>query len=72
VVDGRSVQHAVAMAPTPHNVSYIWWAPNHVRAFPRHSVGVIRAADFLEHVADKVALINELYRLLAPEGCCSA
>ena len=32
------------------------------------SVGVIRAADFLEHVADKVALINELYRLLAPGG----
>ena len=32
------------------------------------SVGVIRAVDFLEHVPDKVALINELYRLLAPGG----
>jgi SAM-dependent methyltransferase len=32
------------------------------------SVGVIRAVDFLEHVADKVALINELYRALAPGG----
>jgi O-antigen biosynthesis protein len=32
------------------------------------SVGVIRAVDFLEHVADKVALFNELYRLLAPGG----
>jgi len=32
------------------------------------SVGVIRAVDFLEHVADKVALINELYRVLAPGG----
>ena len=191
VVDGRSVQHAVSLQPTPHNVSYIWFAPNHVRAFSggltmrlgdttrsgtywttrilmcrlyqvgdfhlideclylqrmheantqrdeqtnsfiqtetvelysryieanalawakrRHlialdlgaahahpsgylgvdrlaadgvdivaelpaplpladgSVGVIRAVDFLEHVADKVALINELYRLLAPGG----
>ena len=29
---------------------------------------MIRAFDFLEHVADKVALINELYRLLAPGG----
>ena len=33
-----------------------------------NSVGVIRAVDFLEHVADKVALINELYRALAPGG----
>jgi glycosyltransferase involved in cell wall biosynthesis len=32
------------------------------------SVGVIRAVDFLEHVADKIALINELYRVLAPGG----
>jgi SAM-dependent methyltransferase len=35
---------------------------------PDDSVGVIRAFDFLEHVADKVGLINELYRLLAPGG----
>jgi hypothetical protein len=27
-----------------------------------------RAVDFLEHIADKVALINELYRALAPGG----
>jgi O-antigen biosynthesis protein len=32
------------------------------------SVGVIRAVDFLEHVADKVAVINELHRVLAPGG----
>jgi glycosyltransferase involved in cell wall biosynthesis len=32
------------------------------------SVGVIRAVDFLEHVADKVALMNEIFRLLAPGG----
>lgn len=191
VVDGRQVQHAVSLEPTPHNVSYIWFAPNHLRAFSRKaydraggynpqrrvlddqdlmcrlyqvgdfalideclylqrmhpgntqreqetnsfiqtetvalyeryieasalawarrhrllaldlgaaharppgylgvdrvpapgvdliaelpgplpfsdgSVGVIRAVDFLEHVADKVALFNELYRLLAPGG----
>jgi hypothetical protein len=190
-VDGRDVQYAVSMEPTPHNVSYIWFAPNHLRAFtrkaydeaggydpwrrvlddqdlmcrlfqvgdfqlldeclylqrmhpantqrdgqtnafiqtetvelyaryleanalawtrrrglmaidlgaaharppgyvgvdkvagpgidmvaelpaslplPDSSVGVIRAVDFLEHVTDKVALINELYRLLAPGG----
>jgi len=35
---------------------------------PDGSAGVIRAVDFLEHVADKVALINEIHRLLAPGG----
>lgn len=35
---------------------------------PDHSVGVIRAHDFMEHIADKVALINEIYRLLVPGG----
>lgn len=32
------------------------------------SVGVIRAVDFLEHVADKVRLMNEIHRVLAPGG----
>jgi O-antigen biosynthesis protein len=36
--------------------------------FADGSVGVIRAMDFLEHVTDKVGLINELYRVLAPNG----
>ncbi|HLP23860.1 MAG TPA: methyltransferase domain-containing protein [Microbacteriaceae bacterium] len=35
---------------------------------PDNSVGVIRACDFLEHVADKVAVMNEIHRLLAPGG----
>ena len=35
---------------------------------PDNSVGIIRAADFLEHVPDKIALFNELYRILAPNG----
>jgi O-antigen biosynthesis protein len=32
------------------------------------SVGVIRAVDFLEHVEDKIALFNEMYRVLAHGG----
>ncbi|MFD8413312.1 methyltransferase domain-containing protein [Streptomyces sp. NPDC059650] len=32
------------------------------------SVGLVRAVDFLEHVPQKIPLINELYRLLAPGG----
>ena len=35
---------------------------------PDSSVGVIRAVDFLEHIPDKIALFNEIYRLLAHGG----
>jgi O-antigen biosynthesis protein len=35
---------------------------------PDSSVGVIRAMDFLEHVPNKIALFNELYRVLAHGG----
>jgi glycosyltransferase involved in cell wall biosynthesis len=35
---------------------------------PDNSVGVIRAIDFLEHIPDKVAVFNEMYRLLAHGG----
>jgi hypothetical protein len=35
-LEGDSFEHCHAMAATPHNLGYIWYAPNHVRAF-RHS-----------------------------------
>ena len=35
---------------------------------PDNSVGVIRAVDFLEHVPDKVAVMNKIWRLLAHGG----
>jgi glycosyltransferase involved in cell wall biosynthesis len=31
--DGASFDRCHALAPTPHNVAHIWYAPNHVRAF---------------------------------------
>jgi glycosyltransferase involved in cell wall biosynthesis len=34
-IDGREYDRCHALAPTPHNVAYIWYAPNHVRAFRR-------------------------------------
>jgi len=36
--------------------------------FPDNSVGVIRAVDFLEHIPDKVFLMNEIHRVLAHGG----
>lgn len=37
--------------------------------FKDNSVGVIRAFDFLEHIADKQHTMSEIYRVLAPGGC---
>jgi hypothetical protein len=34
-VDGVRRLRCHSMAPTPHNVAHIWFAPNHVRAFRR-------------------------------------
>jgi O-antigen biosynthesis protein len=36
--------------------------------FDDNSVGLIRAVDFMEHIPDKIKLINEIYRVLAPGG----
>jgi len=33
-----------------------------------NAVGLVRAVDFLEHVPDKIRLMNELFRVLAPDG----
>lgn len=63
VVDGRDVQHAVALAPTPHNVSYIWFAPNHVRAFPRAAYQQAGGYDATRKVLDDQDLMCRLYRL---------
>lgn len=36
-IDNRHVLTVQSFEPTPHNVSLIWYAPNHVRAFRRES-----------------------------------
>jgi O-antigen biosynthesis protein len=63
VVDGRDVLHPVALAPTPHNVSYIWFAPSHVRAFPRAAYERAGGYDAARKVLDDQDLMGRLYRL---------
>lgn len=54
--------------------SRVWPGVDHVcdvskgLPFDDHSVGIIRAVDFLEHVPDKVALMNEIWRVLCDGG----
>lgn len=60
-IDGQEWDRCHAMAPTPHNVGHIWYAPNHVRAF-RHStydeIGGYNAK--LEYLDDQ-ELMTRLY-----------
>ncbi|HEY2593278.1 MAG TPA: glycosyltransferase, partial [Chloroflexota bacterium] len=61
-VDGRSVQHPKSLSPTPHNVSYIWFAPNHVRAYARAAYDRIGGYDPTRHVLDDQDLMCRLYQ----------
>jgi SAM-dependent methyltransferase len=60
-IDGKDLQHAVSLAPTPHNVSYIWWAPNHVRAFPTEAYTAAGGYDPQRTVLDDQDLMCRLY-----------
>jgi glycosyltransferase involved in cell wall biosynthesis len=62
-VDGRDVQYAQAMPPTPHNVSYIWFAPNHVRAVDRIAYDRVGGYDPTRHVLDDQDLMCKLYQV---------
>lgn len=59
--DGRRVQYPVSLAPTPHNVSYIWYAPNHVRAFRRSLYEAIGGYDPGRFVLDDQEIMSRLY-----------
>jgi O-antigen biosynthesis protein len=62
-VDGRRVLVSDAMEPTPHNVSYIWYAPNHVRSFRRDLYEKVGGYDESLAVADDHDLMCRLYQL---------
>lgn len=57
----------VDLRPGP-GVAYVGDVLEVLAELEDESVGVVRAVDFLEHVADRVALWNELWRVLAHGG----
>lgn len=62
-VDGRQLLQAVSMAPTPHNVAYIWYAPNHVRAFRRDAYVKVGGYDATRTVLDDQDLMCRLFHV---------
>lgn len=62
-VDGRSVQYPRSLPPTPHNVSYIWFAPNHVRAYARAAYDKAGGYDPTRRVLDDQDLMCRLYQV---------
>lgn len=62
-VDGRVVQYPITMAPTPHNVCYIWFAPNHLRAFSRVAYDKSGGYDPERKVLDDQDLMCRLYQI---------
>ncbi|MGQ4362353.1 glycosyltransferase [Streptomyces sp. SAS_272] len=62
-VDGRTLLQVRAMAPTPHNIAYIWYAPNHVRAFRRDAYETAGGYDASRTVLDDQDLMCRLFHV---------
>jgi O-antigen biosynthesis protein len=60
-VDGREYDRCVALAPTPHNLGYIWYAPNHVRAFRRSAYEQVGGYNAELEFLDDQELMYRLY-----------
>jgi glycosyltransferase involved in cell wall biosynthesis len=60
-LDGRSLLQPISMRPYPHNVSYIWYAPNHVRAFRRTVYEAVGGYDRDREVLDDQDLMCRMY-----------
>ena len=61
VVDGVEQLRCHAMRPSPHNVGYIWYAPNHVRAFRRTAYEAVGGYDASLAILDDQDLMTRLY-----------
>jgi glycosyltransferase involved in cell wall biosynthesis len=62
-VDGRRVLQVDSLDSSPHNVSYIWYAPNHVRAFRRSMYQMAGGYDAGRDVLDDQDLMCRIYQL---------
>jgi O-antigen biosynthesis protein len=60
-IDGRSLDRCHALAATPHNMGYIWYAPNHVRAFRRSAYDEVGGYDADLEYLDDQDLMSRLY-----------
>jgi hypothetical protein len=60
-IDGREYDRCHALAPTPHNVGYIWYAPNHVRAFRRSAYERVGGYNQKLEFLDDQELMSRLY-----------
>ncbi|MGN6474637.1 MAG: glycosyltransferase [Mycobacteriales bacterium] len=60
-IDGVTYLQCNALAATPHNVGYIWYAPNHIRAFRRSSYDEVGGYDAERTILDDQDLMNRLY-----------
>ena len=60
-VDEQWYLRCQAMAPLPHNIGYIWYAPNHVRAFRRDAYDRVGGYDASLEVLDDQDVMVRLY-----------
>lgn len=60
-VAGRSYLRCHALAASPHNLGYIWYAPNHVRAFRRTAYDKVGGYEATLKVLDDQDLMIRLY-----------
>jgi O-antigen biosynthesis protein len=61
-VDGKTLLQCNAMEPFPSSVSYIWYAPNHVRAFRKSVYEEIGGYDPNFEVLDDLNIICRMYQ----------
>ena len=62
-VNDRAVLQVDSLEPSPHNVSYIWYAPNHVRAFRTSTYEMAGGYAAARDVLDDQDLMCRLYQL---------
>lgn len=60
-VDGRNVHVCRGLIASPHNMGYVWYAPNHVRAFRREAYDRVGGIDPTFTVADDHKLMIRLF-----------